>query len=116
MGDETRVDVSGGNIGSIGQGSTGTVNVSATASDPGLVADIDRRLAELRDLLERHAADLPDPGGAREDVDSAAEQLHAGRPEKMRPFLSSIASAAPGATAIAQAVREVMKLVATLLP
>jgi hypothetical protein len=117
MGDETHVTFSGGSptVGAIGQHAKGRIEYGRPA-DPRLT-DIDRRLTELRALLDQHAAELTDAAGAREAVDAATTELRAERPEpgRVRLFLNSVAGAAPGVAAVTQAVRELVQLISTVL-
>jgi hypothetical protein len=77
------------------------------------LADIERRLAELRRLLDTHARDLDDPDTARAAVDAATEEVRTGRPERgrMRILLNAVTGAAPAVAAVTQAARELIQIV-----
>jgi hypothetical protein len=116
MRDQPSINFSGGNpnVGAIGSHATGHVHAGSYPSRPEL-AEIDRRLSDLRALLDRHAAVLADLASARAAIDAAAEELRTQRPEpsRVRLFLNAIAGAAPGVTAISQAVRDLSHTVNT---
>lgn len=101
------------NIGAIGRYARGSVHRSGGPTDPRM-ADLDRRLADLRALIEKHATALADAPGAREAADAVSEELRSDHPQpsRLRLYLTAIAGAAPGVTAVTQVVQELLRLVA----
>jgi len=100
----------GNSIGAFGEGAT---NISYGGGPAEVdLATLDRRIAELRDLIDRYAARMADPSTARDAVDAAAEEVRngGGRTRGLRVALNAVAGAAPGITAVTQAVRELLQL------
>jgi hypothetical protein len=97
----------GNEIGAFGEGAT-NINYAGGTTE----ADLDRRITELRALVDRHAARIADLPAAREALDAAAEEARGGggRPGQLRLALNAVAGAAPGVTAVTQLVRELLQL------
>ncbi|MEU4425536.1 DUF5955 family protein [Actinoplanes sp. NPDC024001] len=112
MGD---IHFSGGNqnIGAVGQHAQGHISHAYGGPPAAGLDDLDRRIAELRELVDRYAAWIADPPAAREAVDEVAEEVRSGnaRPGRVRLMLNAVAGAAPGVTAITQMVQELLRLV-----
>jgi hypothetical protein len=102
-------DIGHGNA--IGPGAQ--THVIAVTSGSGL-AEVADRLAGLRELLEEHSSELADPETARAAVDAAANEVREGRFDGIRVLLSSIKGAAPGVSAVTQAVQSIADLVKSM--
>jgi hypothetical protein len=113
MSNETNMNFNRGNqnIGAIGSHARVRVHQQSGYSDHALT-ELANRLAELRMLIERHAAALEDAPGARASVDDVAAELRGDdpQPRRIRAFLNNVAAAAPGVTAVTQMVRELVQL------
>jgi len=108
-------NIVGGNnaIGAFGNNATNVNYGGGGPADAGL-AELDRRIADLRELIDRHAARIADPPAAREAVDAVAEEARNGGAgsSRIRLMLNAVAGAAPGVTAVTQLVQELLRLVA----
>jgi hypothetical protein len=100
----------GGSIGAIGRNSQGIVNNRAD-SNPKLT-EVGRKLAELRRLLEQNSNQLDDREVAKTAVAEAEREIESSPPQngKLRMLLSAISGAAPGVTAVADAVKAIKDL------
>jgi hypothetical protein len=103
-----------GNVAGVGAGATGNISIGGT-SDPA-IAEVQRRLAELQALVERHAADLDDAEAARAAVAEADREVRSGHPQqgRLRMLLSAVAGAAPGVSAVTAAVSGIRGLLGGL--
>jgi hypothetical protein len=98
-------------VGTIGRASRGRVIPGQPAAQAQL-GEVVCLLAELRQLLAAHAAEVNDPDGARSALDAASDEVRTGRPEpgRMRILLNAVAGAAPALGSVAQTVRELVHL------
>jgi len=103
-----------GNIAGVGPGATGFISVGGSPA-PELV-ELQQRLGELHELVERYAAELDDRGAARDAVAAAQTEVRSGNPEprKLRVLLSAITGAASGVSAVTTAASGIRALLAGL--
>jgi hypothetical protein len=85
--------------------------------DQELLANIERQLAELNALIDKHADDLDDPEIAREAIAAVEQELRAANPQpsRLKMLLSAVTGAASGISAITAAVAGVRGLLGLLI-
>jgi len=85
--------------------------------DPGLLAKVEQRLAELNALVDEHADQLDDPETAREAVTAVGQELRAASPQpsRLKVLLSAVTGAASGISAITTAVAGIRGLLGLLV-
>ena len=94
----------------MGDGATGNIYEGSQPAQE--LAELRRRLEELQELVERHAAELDDSEVARDAVADAESEVRSGNPQPktLRRLLSTIAGAASGVTAVTTAASGIRAL------
>jgi hypothetical protein len=106
--------ISGGNVSGVGPGATGYIYAGSPPAQE--LAELQRRLGELQELVERHAAELDDRDAARDAVAAAQTEARSGNPEprKLRMLLSAITGAASSVSAVTTAAGGIRALLGGL--
>ena len=102
-----------GNIGAVGPGATGSISIGSPAPE---LVELQRRLGELKELVERYTSELEDSETARHAVAEAEKEARSGNPQpgRLRMLLSAITGAASGVTAVTTAVRGIRDLLVAM--
>jgi hypothetical protein len=100
----------GGDVGSVGPGSTGSIYKGSSPAPE--LGELQRRLEELQELVERYAAELDDSEAARDAVAEAEREARSGNPQprRLRMLLSAITGAASGVSAVTTAASGIRAL------
>jgi chromosome segregation ATPase len=100
----------GGDAVGVGPSASGFLSKGGSAA-PELV-ELQRRIQELQQLVERHAAELDDSEVARDAVADAESEVRSGNPQpkRLRMLLSAITGAASGVSAVTTAASGIRAL------
>jgi uncharacterized small protein (DUF1192 family) len=100
----------GGDAVGVGHGAEGSIS-KGVLPDSQLV-ELHKRLAELRALVERHAAELDDRDTARDALAEADSEARSGNPQprRLNILLSAITGAASSVSAVTTAVTGIRPL------
>ncbi|KUN24074.1 hypothetical protein AQJ23_21000 [Streptomyces antibioticus] len=111
------VSTGGGDItgGAIAPGGTANYNAAPVSPD---TLELQQRLDELRRLLARYSAALPNSGQLLDDTEQLDAQLQRERPNRtvVQGLLDSLTAGAGGVGALSSAVSAVVQLVSRFLP
>ena len=80
------------------------------------LAEVERMLQELKALLAEHATEIDDKANAQQALAKVQQELRSEEPRqgKLRKWLSAVGDAAPGVSAIAQAVAAIRSALTSL--